>query len=256
MFRALIADDEQIIREGLYNLIQTLNLQIQVVATASDGSEAIDFARKYEPELIFIDINMPTINGLEAIEQIKEVSSNSKIIIISGYSEFEYAQKAIDLGVHAYLLKPLDYKNFKQVVKKALESYSQEVLFPNILLKEDRELDIQKDISTKALHYIQDNFAQPDLSLIDIAESLNISCSYLSKIIKKQTGENFTIYVNHLRINLACELLTNSNMNYNISQISNKCGYNSLHYFSRIFKSNVGMSPNKYRERLTHDNQN
>ena len=124
MFRAVIADDEETIRNGLKKLIESYDLNLTVSGTAKDGEEALQLITKYQPEIILMDINMPFMNGLEVIEKIKELDSDAKIIIISGYDKFNYAQKALELGVYSYLLKPIQFREFKNIIIKAMDSYS------------------------------------------------------------------------------------------------------------------------------------
>ena len=95
--KTLIADDELIIRKGLKSLIQK-DTDLDVIAEAEDGEKALELIKERDFDLIFVDINMPFINGLVLIEKIKELSPSTYIIIISGFNEFEYAQKAIRLG--------------------------------------------------------------------------------------------------------------------------------------------------------------
>ena len=124
MFRAIIADDEEIIRNGLKNLIESYELDLTVIGSARDGEEALQLITEYQPEIILMDINMPFMNGLEVIEKAIELDRNAKIIIISGYGQFGYAQKALELGVFTYLLKPIDYINFKNILIKPMDSFN------------------------------------------------------------------------------------------------------------------------------------
>lgn len=247
MFRIVIADDEEIIRNGLKNLIESYDLNLSVVGTASDGEEALQLIQEYQPEIILMDINMPFMNGLQVIEKTKELDPNSKIVIISGYDQFEYAQKALELGVFSYLLKPIQYRDFKNIIVKAMDSYCERMWEINRLKEIDVDNGNNKCIGNQAINYIKENFTQNDLTLNLIAEKLHISQSYLTRIIKQKTGVSFTDYLNKLRINMAIKLLLDNNRNYTINDIANMVGYSSQHYFSRAFKNYIGLSPNQYR---------
>jgi two-component system response regulator YesN len=249
MFRVVIADDEEIIRNGLKNLLESYDLNLSVVGTAQDGEEALNLIHMYQPEIILMDINMPFINGLEVIEKIKELDSNSKIIIISGYDQFEYAQKALELGVFSYLLKPIQYRDFKSIIIKAMDSYCERMWEINRLKETDIDNTNYKCIGNQAINYIKENFTQNDLTLNLIAENLHISQSYLTRIIKQKTGVSFTDYLNKLRINMAIKLLLDKDNSYTINDIANMVGYSSQHYFSRAFKNYMGLSPNQYRNK-------
>jgi len=118
MYRALVADDETNIREGLSSLVEECGLKIKVVAQAQDGLEALAMFEKYSPDLVLMDINMPLMDGLSCIEKMKAMKENVRVVIVSSYDNFSYAKKAIGLKVDSYILKPIDEEELKQVLKK------------------------------------------------------------------------------------------------------------------------------------------
>ena len=247
MIRAIIADDESIIREGLLHLTEQSGLDISVVALAEDGAQAVALARQFSPELVLMDINMPGLNGLSAIERIREIVPDAKIIIISGYDTFSYAQRALALGVFQYLLKPVDYRNFHQVLRAAVDAYQARML-ERVRLKEDA-LRPGQELPGAILDYIRLHLSDEQLSLGSAADYFHISQSYLTRIVKQKTGMPFTDYLNGLRIALARTLLTDPARDMNILEISRRVGYASQHYFSRAFKNHTGLSPSQYRKK-------
>ncbi|CDI49981.1 response regulator transcription factor [Clostridium tetani] len=249
MFRIVIADDEDTIRNGLKNLIESYELNLSVIATAKDGEEAIKVIEEYHPEIILMDINMPFMNGLEVIKSIREKNKDAKIIIISGYNQFEYAQKALELGVFNYLLKPINYRDFKNILIKAMDSYSRRMWEISKIKEGKEKIENCKDVGNLALSYIKENFSNNEISLNLVAQQFYISQSYLTRVIKQKTGVSFTDYLNKLRINMAKKLLTDSNNDYTINDISNMVGYSSQHYFSRAFKNYMEISPKNYRNK-------
>ena len=245
MDRVIIADDEETIRNGLENLINSYDIGLNVIKKCKDGKESIEAIEKYKPEIIIMDINMPHINGLDVIDKVKDISPYSKIIIISGYDKFEYAQKAIELGVFNYLLKPIDIVKFKDILLEAKKSYSERIWEINQL----NEDEIKANSVDDCISFIQKNYSNSDLSLNLVAEHFFVSTSYLSRTIKNKTGHNFTDYLNKLRINRSIELLK-SEKSYTIKEISDMVGYNSQHYFSRAFKNYTGKSPVQYKKEV------
>ena len=107
MFHVLIVDDEPLMRTYLANCIPTFSNQFQVTGIAKDGFEAIELLNKHRYNLVITDIQMPEINGLNLARYINDNFSDTIVVIISGYSEFEYARQAIKYNVTDYLLKPL-----------------------------------------------------------------------------------------------------------------------------------------------------
>lgn len=108
MYKVLIVDDEPIIRQGLKTIIDWSNYGFIICGEAVNGKDGLDKITYLEPDLIIVDIKMPGIDGLKMIEKLKEQNYNGRIMILTGYSDFEYAKKAIELGIDAYTVKPID----------------------------------------------------------------------------------------------------------------------------------------------------
>lgn len=121
MYKLIIAEDEDLIREGLAESINSGNFGFQVVGQAEDGEKALELVKQTNPEVIITDIAMPKLNGLALIERVREISPETKVIIISGYDDFAYAQKALRIGVKDYLLKPFLPQQIREVLKKTAQ---------------------------------------------------------------------------------------------------------------------------------------
>ena len=245
MYRLLIADDEETIRNGLKKMITSFDLDFSSIETAEDGETALKMVQQFKPEIILMDINMPYMDGLSVIKEIRKIDNEVKIIIVSGYDDFSYAQKALSLEVFSYLLKPIQINDLLKTLQDAINSYTERLLELNQLSKQT--LNTHQSIGNQVIDFIKEHITNNKLSLEYIANELNISNSYIIKIIKNKTNMNFTDYVNQLRINLAIQLLLNDNIDYSIQEISEKVGYNSQHYFSRAFKKYTGLSPLQYK---------
>ena len=101
MWGVLIADDEPKIRRGLRAQLSRLELPLRVVAEAEDGEMALEAAEKYRPDILLVDINMPFMNGLAFISALRRTRADARIIVITGYEEFEYARQALEMNVQA-----------------------------------------------------------------------------------------------------------------------------------------------------------
>lgn len=121
MYKLLIADDEQIVLDSIKFIIEKNFLYVVEVGTARSGREAIEKAETLKPDIIFIDIMMPGINGIEAIREIKSRLNNVTIIILTAYEKFAYAREAVKLEVMEYLLKPVNRETIIKTVKKSIE---------------------------------------------------------------------------------------------------------------------------------------
>ena len=127
-YTLLIADDEAIECAGIAGLVQEGFPQIRVLPSVHSSLELIWSARKYHPDIILADINMPGMSGLEALELLQKEGIHAKIIINTAYSYFSYAKKAVSLGAVDYLVKPMDREAFGQIMEKIIWELEQEKL--------------------------------------------------------------------------------------------------------------------------------
>jgi two-component system, response regulator YesN len=394
LLKVLIADDEPNIREGIRYSIDWHEIGMEVVAEAEDGEEALELALKYEVDVLLADLNMPIMNGLTLIKNIKENLQTCRVVIISGHDEFSYAQEALRLEVEDYILKPIKPDRLTEVLKKvhhklqtqsaqrkyleiASNHISQNTLFiqeqfclnwvegkltngkikeqldfwglpevvPQVMavvriqelemkqpliqgtekevfifrvkqmivevleqqkrlvfsdesgllfillwgyVQEEAFSKIEKRIQShlhvsptlfsipmegdfdcvpssyqsykkkaheefqvspivrRAKNYIREQYTNPDLTLESVAQQLQISSVYLSRMIKQGLGTSFVGLVTEMRIKKAMMLLNSTNLQVN--EIAEQVGYESQHYFSTSFKKEVGVSPNQYRK--------
>lgn len=119
MYKILIADDEDIIRRGLAGMV-TQHPGLEVAALAEDGEMALEQAAQVRPDLMLVDINMPFLNGFEFIQEAKKLLPDVEIIIVTGYDDFTFVQKALQMGVSDYVLKPIMEQPFFDVLDKAI----------------------------------------------------------------------------------------------------------------------------------------
>lgn len=119
MLRLIIVDDEKIIRETIYHLIDWESIGIQVISLCKNGIEAYDTILDEYPDIVMTDIKMPGFSGLELIQRISQADQNVEFIILSGYSEFNFAKEAMKYGVKHYLLKPCNEHQIIEVMKEA-----------------------------------------------------------------------------------------------------------------------------------------
>lgn len=120
MIRILICDDEGIVQESLKFMIKKSFGDTCEIESAKNGRKAIELAESFGPDIIFMDIQMPGINGIEAMKEIRREKKNIIFIVLTAYDKFEYTQKSIDIGVMSYLTKPLNRDTLTEVLGKAI----------------------------------------------------------------------------------------------------------------------------------------
>lgn len=270
MIKVLVVEDEPIVRKDLVLLTDWEKLGCICVGEASTGKEGIEKYRELLPELIITDIRMPQLDGLEMIRIISELSVinsgslSTEFIILSGYSDFDYARQAMREGVQEYLVKPVDddelYAAIYRVKQKIeinktkktnnlLDSVNKTESMLMLFVEYDlgnRETtaakNVQKAIDLIAGHYIG------GITIDHAAELLQLSPGYLSRIFKNETGYTFVEYLTFYRIKRAAELLKNGQAK--VYEIADLVGYTDSRYFSQVFKRITGFTPKEFQERL------
>lgn len=245
--KLIIVDDEPKIRKGLFKLLEAQE-GFQVTGVFEDVRTALKALYELEADVIITDIKMPEVSGLELIRQIKERNLNIRIIILSGYSNFSYAQKAIELGVTRYLLKPTDPRELLSVLREL-----EQELFPESHGKEEMqdhsaegENEVGNLLVLKAIQYIAVHYGGR-ITLKDMAGELHLSPNYLCELFKRHTGKNLMEYVTEYRMQKAKSYL--NHVEYKVADVAEMVGYKEAKYFSSAFKKEYGITPLEYRNR-------
>ncbi len=245
--KLIIVDDEPKIRKGLFKLLEAQE-GFQVTGVFEDVRTALKALYELEADVIITDIKMPEVSGLELIRQIRERNLNIRIIILSGYSNFSYAQKAIELGVTRYLLKPTDPRELLSVLREL-----EQELFPESHEKEEMqdpsaegENEVGNLLVLKAIQYIAVHYGGR-ITLKDMAEELHLSPNYLCELFKRHTGKNLMEYVTEYRMQKAKSYL--NHVEYKVADVAEMVGYKEAKYFSSAFKKEYGITPLEYRNR-------
>ncbi|RBW70784.1 response regulator [Bacillus taeanensis] len=123
MYKLLIVDDEKVVIDGLVSAVDWEDYQVEIVGTALNGNAAYQLIEETEPDIVLADIRMPGLNGLDLIQKVKNILPDTVFIIISGYTEFDYAKRAIELEAVDYLTKPIEFDEIIQTVEKAINKY-------------------------------------------------------------------------------------------------------------------------------------
>lgn len=116
MMRIVVVEDEIRIREGISRLLKKLNEEYEIVGAAENGQEGLALIRELKPDVVITDIRMPVMDGLEMLDRLYQENAGTKAIVLSAYSEFEYARKAMQSGVTEYLLKPISFGEFSRAL--------------------------------------------------------------------------------------------------------------------------------------------
>ena len=234
MIKILVAEDETLSRMTLVHYLQN-TLEDALIESASNGREAVDRAEKLEPQLIFMDIEMPILNGLEAAAIIRQRQPKTSIIFLTAFDRFDYAVSALRVGGDDYLLKPFDKVKLEECLRKVLHLENDKTH-----IKKDGRSTFQIQFSV----WLKSHYAE-DISLEQAADAMGMSAFYFSRLFRTSYNQTFLEYLTAYRMERAAELLCATRIP--VREIASRVGYLDANYFSKVFKRHIGKTPTEYR---------
>ncbi|MCE5173446.1 response regulator [Paenibacillus profundus] len=241
----MFVEDEPIEQEFLQSIAQEMLGAEDKLLICDTGTQAIKLAKQYRPDIIFMDIMLPEMDGISSLQGIRSFLPNACVTILSASSDFSFAQAAISLQVHEYLLKPVKPEKLRQIIRKGLEKAAQsEENGAAETYQIESAQECQRFIQ-EAVDYIQQNY-KDKLTLQMVASHVYMNAQYFSRIFKRELGVTYTDYVNKLKIAHACKLLETTG--YPAYRISTECGFTDPSYFNRVFYKQMNMTPKEYKK--------
>ena len=240
VFKVLVADDEKLIARSISRRIEASGRNFKVVAQAGTGLEALELVKEWMPDVVFSDIKMPEMDGIELIARLQEMNPSILCVIVSGYSDFEYTRAAIRNNAVDYLLKPVNAEELATLLTRleAVLLAREKTVVPN------REISAEQ-IVQKVMIYLRENYSE-QIDFASVAEAHAISAPYLSRLFHEYAGISPSQYLTGYRMEQAKKLLRDSRLT--IGEIAARVGYPDPFHFSKVFKNKVGVSPSQFRQ--------
>lgn len=230
--RILIVEDDPRTRKTIERFCQEIpETQKTQITGAANGLEALACLKEAKPDVMFLDMEMPGMDGRELLSHLMEYESHINVVVISGYDGFDYTKKAIQYGAVDYLLKPVNRKQVHDILVKISHS-------PDLASAEQAE-----EAGIAAIRAYLDHAYSETITLGILAERFHYSREYISREFKKQYGTGVVRYLNDLRLERARVLLRQG---MTIQNICVKVGFSDESYFTKLFKEKYGMTPKKY----------
>ncbi|SIS57734.1 response regulator transcription factor [Alicyclobacillus vulcanalis] len=235
--RILIADDEPIVRRGLRAVCESSGVATAVFE-AADGERVLEILAHEAIDLAFLDVCMPCLGGLDALEQVPPERRPAVNVIVSGYSEFGYAQRAIRLGVMEYLLKPAGAGEIRDVISRSVERIAKREAGVSVCSADSQ------DVIAHAVQYIESRISGR-LRLQDVAAAIHVSPTYLAALFRRKMQLTFLEYVHMRKMEIAAALLRQG---VRIADAARSVGFEDLRHFCEIFERHTGVHPRSYAQ--------
>jgi len=236
----VVVEDEKLIAKSIVNNIEKVQGDFEVIGVTYNGEDGFALVRSLLPNVLFTDIKMPIMDGLKLISMVKENFPFIKIVVVSGYDDFEYARAALHNNVSDYLLKPINLLE----LQKTLHRIQNELVAGTGSLQAAGEVKNPGEIVALVKEYMHVNYSK-QIDLAQIADAFGFSSAYLTKVFREQLQTTPSKYLNEYRMMIAMQLLRDTALP--VKNITEQVGFIDPFHFSKRFKLFSGYSPAQYR---------
>lgn len=249
MYRLIVVDDDIDAVNSLSKDYPWEESGFTLVDSFWDGESALEWLNTHTVDLILCDIKMPHMSGIELAKQMQAMHRKEKIIFISGFKDFDYAQKALEYGVFRYCIKPVTFQEMQRIIVALREQFVRESTAESSdqaedTCRENRNNSISDVKIERIRRYIDDHYAS--VTLQQLADHMQMNTSYLSHYFREKTGQKLFDFITEVRLNAALEMLK-TNDRLIVAEVAEKVGYTNAISFSRSFKKKFGVSPSEVR---------
>lgn len=248
MYSVLVVDDEKIVRAGIVGLLPWKECNLRVVGQAANAAQALEALREHHIDLLFTDIGMPGMNGIELMSRVKTEFPHVRTVVLTCHQDFEYVQAAVRLGALDFLIKTqLEEADLKEILVGIVARYRESILPPGTPALEEPSTPRGGGIAEKIERAAQ--IARKHLATItqdQLAAQVGLSRGHFSHAFKAVCGQPFGEFITAERIDRAMHLLRSGDLP--VYQIAEAVGFQDVKYFSRLFRNHTGITPSAFRE--------
>ncbi len=247
MYRVLVVDDERLVREGMAGVFRDTG-KVEVF-TARDGLEALDTLREKAIEGLVLDLKMPSRDGFKVLEGLGPVDGDRPVVVVlSGYDDFSYAQRAIPFGIAEYVLKPISPEKAAELALRLVGLMERRRAASPQAVGDGRAQAAPgaqaAALADSIIRYVDEHFSE-EISNSVLASFLRHSPNYLGQLFKRERGISISELVMQRRIEEAKRILRDEYLN--VSEVAYRVGFKDNHYFCTVFKKLTGLTPKEYR---------
>ena len=255
MLTAVLVEDEDLVRRELAVATPWEKYGWALVQAAADGTEGLEAVKNHRPDLVLTDIRMPGLDGLGLIREVQsslDPSEWPQFILVSGHADFEFARRALQLGVKDYLLKPVDDAELAALLVRIGDGLragreadpAAPGLFERYLAR-PQAVTGEKFV-LQALEYLEGRY-RTTVTIEETASRLSVSPGYLNRLFRRDLGLSFHEWLTCFRVRRAMELLKSPDVK--VYEVADQVGYAYARHFGQTFRKLLGVTPTQYKAR-------
>lgn len=239
MYQVYVVDDDQLILEEIVETVPWMDNGFEVAGYNTSPHTALEQILELRPEVVFSDLKMPAMDGVEMIRMLKEAGADCEFVMLSAFGTFADSRAFFLLEGFDYILKPLQQSEIQIILERLSKKLAHKPGRP--LLPEPKGAN---PAFLEMVAYIKDNFCQKH-TLRQLSNQFNLSENYICNLFSKHYNSTLTRFVTELRMREALWMMKQTSKAF--KEIAVDCGYSDYYYFCKVFKEHYGASPTQYR---------
>lgn len=244
MYKVYVVDDDKLLLDEIVTTVPWMDNGFTVVGYSTSPMTAITEIQELVPDLVFSDLKMPGMDGIEMIQKLRETELECEYVLLSAYSSFEDSRRFFRTSGFDYLLKPLQQEEVQITLERLSESLAKKKPIPVIV-------DNMSPSFAELITYINARFDQKH-TLESLSARFGISSNYICSLFSKHYNTTLTRYITDIRMASVVKGMKVQGKSF--KELAIDCGYTDYYYFCKVFKSYYGVSPSSYRKNLNQIN--
>ncbi len=245
MYKVFVVDDDPLILDEIVNTVPWLDNGFEVIGHSVSPQTALFKIRVLQPDVLFCDLKMPELNGIELMETLFNEGVKCRCVMLSAFPSFEDSRKFFRLNGFDYLLKPLQQQEVQLVLERLSAHLS------SIKAMESIEIGAVSPAFAEMIAFLDRNFDKKH-TLESLGKQFGLSANYICNLFAKHYNITLTRYITDLRMKKAVQLMQIPDVAF--KQVAIECGYGDYYYFCKVFKDFYGDSPSKYAKKWATGN--
>jgi len=244
MYRAFFVDDEPLVLESFMSSPIFLECGYINEGYSVNSVEAVEKIIRINPDIVFTDLKMPGLNGVEMMNELKRKGYCGEFVIISAYGEFEESRRFFKMSGFDYLIKPVAEQELQNMLLKLSEKLSEK---PGNKKENNSSEKTQSHELNEITIYLTGNLSEKH-TLEALAEKFGLKPNYICRLFSRHLDTTFSVYIKNIRMEEASVLLKTTRKT--VKEISMLCGYPDYFYFCRVFRDTYKCTPTELRETM------
>lgn len=243
MYNVFLVDDDEIILDELIRIVPWMDNGFEVKGSDTNSTDAAEKIRALKPDVVFLDLKMPGMDGIELMRMLKSEGCSSEFVMVSAYNDFDNVRSFFQQEGFDYILKPVIIEDIQIVLERLQNRLSSKIT-------KGKDMNTDNPVFNEMVEYVRSHFAEK-ITLDMLSSKYSFSKNYICNMFSKYLNTSLTCYLTNLRMEYAMNMLRDKSRL--IKDVAIESGYSDYYHFFKVFKQYYGVSPKEMQDYGVND---